>query len=135
MTSDKLQKEAREAAEAAFPPGPGRLGGKLYAGKPAKEGFRERSWFQKGFIAAAEPREKELSELRPKLADRNKRLAAAFDKHDSLCAEIASLRAKLEAVPVEEIKECAKLCRDVWPEEGIADDARTIDRWLAGLAK
>ena len=106
MTSD-LEKEAREAAEAAFPPGPGRLGGKLYAGKPAKEGFRERSWFQKGFIAAAESREK----------------------------EIASLRAKLEAVPAEEIKECAKVCRDVWPEEGIADDARTIDRWLAGLAK
>ena len=64
MTSDKLQKEAREAAEAAFPPGPGRLGGKLYAGKPAKEGFRERSWFQKGFIAAATAREKEVEELR-----------------------------------------------------------------------
>jgi len=97
MTSD-LEKEAREAAEAAFPPGPGRLGGKLYAGKPAKEGFRERSWFQKGFIAAAESREK----------------------------EIASLRAKLEAVPVEEFYRASAMTNE---------DQAIIDRWLAGLAK
>lgn len=94
MTSD-LEKEAREAAEAAFPPGPGRLGGKLYAGKPAKEGFRERSWFQKGYLAAAEPRDKEIEEL----------------------------RAKLAAVPVEELYRASAMTDE---------DHAAIERWLAG---
>ena len=58
--------------------------------------------FRVGYLAAAEPREK----------------------------EIASLRAKLEAVPVKEIRFLAQEAR-LKNLVGVA----TIDRWLAGLGK
>ena len=95
MSSD-LEKEAREAAEAAFPPGPGRLGGKLYAGKPAKEGFRERSWFQKGFIAAAESREKEIAKLRAALMVTGANFDSGVCEIASLLAQVADLTETVE---------------------------------------
>lgn len=42
---------AKAAAERAYPPGTGRLGGKLFKGEPAKGGFRERDWYVKGYLA------------------------------------------------------------------------------------
>ncbi len=106
----ELEREAREAAERWYPPGAGRLGGKLYAGKPAKEGFRERSSFQHGYIAAATAREKEIEELR-KVLDRARKAIDAYDKdekalmdeikglrnhNNSLQTELAMLKARLE---------------------------------------
>lgn len=63
----ELQREAREAAKAAYPPGSGRLGHGIFNGEPAREGFRERYWFEKGYLAAAAPREQEIERLRAKL--------------------------------------------------------------------
>jgi hypothetical protein len=59
-----LQREAREAAKAAYPPGSGRLGHGIFNGEPAREGFRERYWFEKGYLAAAAPRDEEMRQLR-----------------------------------------------------------------------
>jgi hypothetical protein len=107
MTAKTLEQEAMEAAEVAFPPGTGRLGGKLYAGKPAKEGFRERSWFQKGYLAAATARDKEIAALRRKLCNAQgdlliqksieSKLVVAYDKEiASLQARIAELEAQVD---------------------------------------
>ena len=130
-----LEREAIEAAERWYPPGAGRLGGKLYAGKPAKEGFRERSSFQHGYIAAATAREKRIAELEDSNHRTHDILDAVRANEEHLEGEVLRLRAKLAAVPVEEIRECSKECRNTWPEEGIADDARAIDRWLATVTK
>ena len=92
--TDALQKEAREAADDWMEtlPESGDLGNTETHVDDA---------YEAGYLAAAEPREK----------------------------EIASLRAKLEAVPVKEIQ------RASWwhGAGGRIKDALAIDRWLAGM--
>ena len=176
-----LEREAREAAERWYPPGAGRLGGKLYAGKPAKEGFRERSSFQHGYIAAATARDKENAQLRTSFMltganfdsavkeieelrrqvdgwkwIHNNNLEGLMILHDRqdltqaagvrigdnisqavpfLVAEIDRLRAKLAAVPVEEIAKATNFLRIKAITEYGKGIASAIDRWLAGLGK
>lgn len=55
----------------------------------------------------------------------------ATSARDEYEAEIASLRAKLAAVPVEEIEFAATQHRYA----GYLAESKTIDRWLAGLEK
>ena len=93
MTAKTLEEEAREAAERWYPPGAGRLGGKLYAGKPAKEGFRERSSFQHGFLSAATLRDKEIEELRAKLASMREPIWMLREEHER---EIEKLLARVK---------------------------------------
>lgn len=90
MTNDDLQQQAREAALLSTP-----LSTPYAEDQCWYDNDALRDEFVAGFLAAAEPRETELIELRPKLADRNKRLAAAFEKHDVLCAEIDTLSARV----------------------------------------
>lgn len=67
MTDPKIEAAAREAAESAYPPGTGRLGGKLFRGEKARGGFRERYWFEKGYLTGHASRDAEIATLRARL--------------------------------------------------------------------
>lgn len=97
--------------------------------------------FRVGYLAAATAREKELAQLRLMMD-------TALDALESRNAEIASLRAKLEAVPVEEIRAArVALEESEWGDDQYStseanrardkalDACAIIDRWLAGLGK
>ena len=90
MSYNDLQQQARDAALLSTP-----LSTPYAEDQCWYDNDALRDEFVAGFLAAAEPRETELIELRPKLADRNKRLAAAFEKHDVLCAEIDTLSVRV----------------------------------------
>ena len=64
--------------------------------------------------------------------DRGVEATNARDEQD---AEIASLRAKLAAVPNKEIQWAANFLRVTGTSPLAKDIANAIDRWLAGLAK
>lgn len=91
--TDKIE-AAREAAKVAYPPGTGRLGGKLFRGEKAKGGFRERYWFEKGYLAGHASRDAEIAELRAKLAAMREPIWMLRAEHE---AEMADLRGRLEA--------------------------------------
>lgn len=81
--------------------------------------------FVSGYLAAAEPREKRIAELRTSLM----LIGANFD---SAVKRIAELEAKVAAVPVAAMKEL-----DEW-ELGLdypCEAAAVISEWLVGLAK
>ena len=86
-------------------------------------------------IASATAREKEIEEYRAGRSNTFLLIAAQENKIDELNAEIASLRAKLEKVPVADIQRVIE--RSTWP----AIDAMThsaidaVYRWLAELGK
>lgn len=110
-----LQREAREAALAAYPPGSGRLGHGIFNGEPAREGFRERYWFEKGYLAAAAPREQEIERLRAKLASMREPLWMLREEHER---EVSVLRERVAEVTEQ---------RDAWPKyHGIASEGLMI---------
>jgi len=134
-----LREEARKAAEAAYPPGSGRLGGKLFNGSPAKEGFRERSWFERGYLAGSEQREKRTAKLRAELDNWRESARKAVEEScgdEVHCTCVGLLRkriAELEewksTVPIEDLKELNE-----W-ELGFeypCEAAASISDWLSG---
>lgn len=158
MTNDDLHQQARVAALLSTP-----LSTPYAEDQCWYDNDALRDEFVAGFLAAAEPRETELIELRPKLADRNKRLAAAFEKHDVLCAEIDTLSVRVAEMEVEHKAELAAFELELLKRsEVVFEEMRaklasipveeitkavmfcrghqsasvhldTIDRWLAGL--
>ena len=107
-----------------------------------------RGWSDKGVeiekadLAAATAREKEIEELKTKTAllevERNAMLVVLTDYKRAdreAYAEIASLRAKLEAVPVEEITEARNFLRTIGRTMKAYAVTDTIDRWLATVTK
>ena len=109
-----LEQKALEAAEAEY------------------EYAHEQFAFQKGYLAAAQEAEQEIRELKSLsgnlLSERNN-YETCIEERD---AEIAALRAKLEAVPAKEMQAIVE-----W-ELGLdypCEASSAIERWLAGLAK
>lgn len=113
-----LEREAREAAQADD----------LRARYGRTYNFMQ--GFQSGYLAAATAREKELAELSVRNKDLTAAIGAWQSAHESDQKEIASLRAKLDAVPVEEIR---AVCE--WELGLDFPDTAAISSWLATVTK
>ena len=159
--TDALQKEAREAARSAQ----SFASVCVVSGSPRRaDGKRSlvRIGYEQGYLAGLGARKKEIEELRAKMeaqppsakierASRYEPCAecgfllyrgkpAMHNCNKSLVieakdAEIASLRAKIEAVPVEEIRAVVDALTDRFEDSETSDCCDAIDRWLAGLGK
>ena len=95
--------------------------------------------YELGYLAAATAREKEIEELR-RVLDRARKAIDAYEKDEqALMDEATSLRAKVEAVPVEpvpveSIKAALKALTFAWIPDNLKH-ADAIDRWLATVTK
>ena len=136
MTDNPRQDLEREAREAKHEHSCSLLRMGLRPTAAIERGYH----YELGYLAAATAREKEIEELR-RVLDRARKAINAYEKDEqALMDEATSLRAKLEAVPVEEVRHSASLARIYLSHEMFCqpqpnERLDTIDRWLATVTK